>query len=105
MNALLRPAVRLAPAIIMVVVLLAPSVSAQSVIPSQIPGYICQNYSTLKTLSGPVALVVATVTLIFGIIRHHPNLVMDLVRAGLLGIVIYSLPTILSGLGLTTGCS
>jgi hypothetical protein len=86
------------------VMALATGASAQSVIPPQISGYLCQNFGGIKTVTGPAALVIFAGTLIFGMIRRHANLVVDLIVGGFIALFIFNLPTILASVGITTGC-
>lgn len=86
------------------VTVLITSVSAQSVIPPQISGYLCQNFGGIKAVTGPAALVIFAGTLIFGMIRRHANLVVDLIVGGFIALFIFNLPTILASVGITTGC-
>lgn len=100
----LRARLWIAPAVSVLVVALATIANAQSVIPPQISGYLCQNFGGIKTVTGPAALVIFAATLIFGMIRRHSNLVVDLIVGGFIALFIYNLPTILASVGITTGC-
>jgi hypothetical protein len=100
-----RLALRALTAIPLLVVGFAAAASAQSVIPPQINTYLCQNFQAIKNLAPLVALLVFAAALIFGLIRRHSNLVVDLIVGGLIALVIINLPTILASVGLSAGCS
>ena len=103
-NCLLRATLQIPPAVLVFIVAYASVATAQSVIPPQISGYLCANFGGIKTVTGPAALVIFAGTLIFGMIRRHSNLVVDLIVGGFIALFIYNLPTILASVGITTGC-
>ena len=103
-NRLVAAALRSAPAIPILLLALMTTASAQSVIPSQISGYLCSNFGGIKSVTGPAALVIFGATLVFGMIRRHSNLVVDLIVGGFIALFIFNLPTILASVGITTGC-
>jgi len=103
-NRLFGAALRSTPIIPVLVLALMTAAVAQTVIPTQISGYLCQNFGGIKSVTGPAALVIFGATLIFGMIRRHSNLVVDLVVGGFIALFIFNLPTILASVGITTGC-
>ena len=80
------------------------SVSAQSVIPPQLPTFLCQNYTAVQQLAPFVVLIVVAVALIHGLVVRRSSLVVDLVIAGVITLVILNLKTILASFGLGTNC-
>lgn len=99
-----RAAARGGAGVLIIVTSLVTVAAAQSVIPPQISGYLCANFGGIKTVTGPAALVIFAGTLIFGMIRRHSNLVVDLIVGGFIALFIYNLPTVLASVGITTGC-
>ena len=99
---------RAVPFALLAVAILAPAASAQvgggSVIPPQVSGFLCSNYQAIRNITPLVALLVFAATLVFGMVQKHASLVKDLIVGGLIGIVILTLPAILSGVGLVTTC-
>ncbi len=83
----------------------ATAASAQTIIPPQVNAFLCTNYDAIKNITPLVALLVFAATLIMGMVQKHASLVKDLVIGGLIGIIILSLPTILSAMGLNASCS
>ncbi len=84
---------------------MATAASAQTIIPPQVNAFLCTNYDAIKNITPLVALLVFAATLIMGMVQKHASLVKDLVIGGLIGIIILSLPTILSAMGLNASCS
>jgi hypothetical protein len=91
--------------VLVLAVVTAAHAQAGSIIPPQVSTYLCQNWQSLKTLTPVIALLVFGASLVFGLIRRHSNLVVDLIVGGLIALVIMNLPTILSNIGLAGGCS
>jgi len=102
---LYRTALRALPVVPVLIAGFVASVNAQGVLPPQLSQYLCQNYDAMKTLAPVVALAVMAFALGFGLVRRHSNLVVDIIVGGLIALIIINLPTILTNVGLNSGCS
>ena len=84
--------------------LLARSASAQSVIPPQLPQFLCANYNAVVTLVPIVLLVFIAVVLLHGLVIKRSSLVVDLIIAVIIALVATNAKTILAGFQINAGC-
>jgi hypothetical protein len=77
---------------------------AQSVLPSQLPNFLCQNYRALRDLAPFVALIVVAAALVHGLVIRRTALAVDLAVAVIIALIIMNLSAILGTFGLTVSC-
>jgi len=84
--------------------LLVRSASAQSVVPPQLPQFLCANYNAIVTLVPFVLLVFIAVVLLHGLVIRRSSLVVDLVIAVIIALVATNAKTILASFQINAGC-
>ncbi len=77
---------------------------AQSVLPTQLPTFLCQNYTALRDLAPFVALIVVAAALVHGLVIRRTALAVDLAVAIIIALIVMNLNTILGTFGLTVSC-
>ncbi len=77
---------------------------AQSVLPPQLPNFLCQNYRALRDLAPFVALIVVAAALVHGLVIRRTALAVDLAVAVIIALIIMNLTAILGTFGLTVSC-
>jgi hypothetical protein len=86
------------------IALLSPTAEAQSVLPTQLPTFLCQNYTALRDLAPFVALIVVAAALVHGLVIRRTALAVDLAVAIIIALIVMNLNTILGTFGLTVSC-
>ncbi len=88
-----------------VLALLLSTAEAQSVLPTQLPTFLCQNFTALRDLAPFVALIVVAAALVHGLVIRRTALAVDLAVAIIIALIIINLNTILGTFGLTVNCA
>lgn len=77
---------------------------AQSVLPTQLPNFLCQNFQALRDLAPFVALIVIAAALVHGLVIRRTALAVDLAVSIIIALIVMNLNTILGTFGLTVSC-
>jgi hypothetical protein len=85
--------------------LLSSTGEAQSVLPTQLPTFLCQNFTALRDLAPFVALIVVAAALVHGLVIRRTALAVDLAVAIIIALIVINLNTILGTFGLTVNCA
>jgi hypothetical protein len=83
---------------------LASHAQAQSVLPTQLPTFLCQNFTALRDLAPFVALIVIAAALVHGLVIRRTALAVDLAVSIIIALIVMNLNTILGTFGLTVSC-
>jgi hypothetical protein len=77
---------------------------AQSVLPTQLPNFLCQNFTALRDLAPFVALIVVAAALVHGLVIRRTALAVDLAVSIIIALIVMNLNTILGTFGLSVSC-
>jgi hypothetical protein len=77
---------------------------AQSVLPTQLPNFLCQNFTALRDLAPFVALIVVAAALVHGLVVRRTALAVDLAVSIIIALIVMNLNTILGTFGLSVSC-
>jgi len=83
---------------------LSSPAGAQSVLPSQLSNFLCQNYRALRDLAPFVALIVIAAALVHGLVIRRTALAVDLAVAVIIALIVMNLTAILGTFGLAVSC-